>query len=75
MQGGLIQSDTVLNGWILPDPRYYLLTCIAGLSLIVADAVDDVMRDFGVLRHGEHVVPGAGDGVPDQEHAVPLALQ
>lgn len=33
------------------------------------------MRDFGVLRHREHVVAGAGDGVPDEKHAVPLPLQ
>lgn len=46
----------------------------AGLP-VVADAVDDIMRDFGVLRHREHVVAGAGDGVPDEEHAVPLPLQ
>lgn len=42
---------------------------------VVADAVYDVMRDFGVLRHREHVVAGAGDGVPDEKHAVPLPLQ
>lgn len=46
----------------------------AGLS-VVADAVNDIMRDFGVLRHREHVVAGAGDGVPDEKHAVPLPLQ
>ena len=33
------------------------------------------MRDFGVFWHRQHVVSGAGDGVPDQKHAVPLPLQ
>lgn len=45
-----------------------------GLS-VVADAVNYIMRDFGVLWYREHVVPGAGDGVPDKKHAVPLPLQ
>lgn len=55
-----------------PKPLCYLTW--TGLS-VVADAVNYVMRDFGVLRHREHVVAGAGDGVPDQKHAVPLPLQ
>ena len=42
---------------------------------VVTDAVDDIMRHFGVLRDGQHVVAGAGDRVPDQEHAMSLSLQ
>lgn len=49
------------------------VTC-AGLP-VVTDAVDDVVRHFGVLRHGQDVVAGDGGGVPHQEHAVSLALE
>lgn len=49
------------------------LTC-AGLS-VVADAVDNVVGHFGVLRHRQHVVPRAGDRVPHQEDPVPLSLE
>lgn len=42
---------------------------------VVADAVNYVMGDFRVLWNRQHVVTGAGDGVPDQKHAVPLPLQ
>lgn len=45
-----------------------------GLS-VVADAVYYVMRDFGILRHGEHVVAVDRARVPDQKDAVPLPLQ
>lgn len=33
------------------------------------------MRDFGILRHREHVVAVDRAGVPDQKDAVPLPLQ
>lgn len=59
---------------LLPRPPSPSYLTWAGLS-VVADAVYYIMRDFGVLRHREHVVAGAGDGVPDQKHAVPLPLQ
>lgn len=62
---------------ITPPPPTHPLQCYltwTGLS-VVADAVNYVMRDFGVLRHRQHVVARAGDGVPDQKHAVPLPLQ
>lgn len=49
------------------------VTC-AGLP-VVTDAVDDVVRHFGVLRHGQDVVAGDGGGVPHQEHTVSLALE
>lgn len=42
---------------------------------VVADTVDYVMRDFGILWNGKHVVAGARDGVPDQKHPVSLPLQ
>lgn len=42
---------------------------------VVADAVDDVVRHFRVLRHRQNVVTGDGGGVPHQEHAVSLALE
>lgn len=46
----------------------------SGLA-IAADAVYYVMRDFGVLRHRQHVVPGNSDRVPHQEHSMPLPLE
>lgn len=46
----------------------------AGLP-VVADAVDNVVGHSGVLRHRQHVVPGAGDRVPHQEDPVPLPLE
>lgn len=52
-------------------PPHYSLTWL-GLSAV---RVNYIMRDSGVLRHRQHVVAGAGDGVPDQKHAVPLPLQ
>lgn len=45
----------------------------AGLS-VVADAVDYVMGDFGILWNGQHVVAGAGYRVSHQKHPVPLSL-
>lgn len=42
---------------------------------VVADAVDDVVRHFRVLRHRQNVVAGDGGGVPHQEHAMSLALE
>lgn len=53
--------------------RQVNVTC-AGLP-VVTDAVDDVVRHFGVLRHGQDVVAGDGGGVPHQEHTVSLALE
>lgn len=42
---------------------------------MVIHAVDDIMGHFGVLGHGQHEAPRDADGVPHQEHAVPLPLQ
>lgn len=72
---GASHARTVTSASPCADPskplRYLTST---GLSVVV-DAVNYVMRDFGVLRHRQHVVTGAGDGLPDKKHAVPLPLQ
>lgn len=66
------QSQSHLHVQSLPNQ----LIPLTGARLsVVADAVYYVMRDFGILRHREHVVAVDGARVADQKDAVPLPLQ
>lgn len=66
-------NSILVLGVVCPLDGRLKVTC-ARLS-VVADAVDDVVRHFRVLRHRQDVVTGDSGGVPDQEHAVSLAME
>lgn len=59
----------------LQQGRQVIKLLVPDLKTAVGQRVDDVVGDARVLGHGQHIVPGAGGGVADQEHAVALALE
>ena len=70
-QGGGVQVVDLVE---LQESREVLELLVADLEPLAGQRVDDVVGHFGVLRHRQHVVAGAGRRVPDQEHTVPLSL-
>lgn len=42
---------------------------------VVADAIDYVMRYFGILWNGKYIVAGARNWVSDKKHSMSLSLQ
>lgn len=47
---------------------------VPDLVAAAGQGIDDVVGDPGVLGDGQHVIPGTGRRVSDQEDSVPLAL-
>lgn len=55
--------------------RQVIELLVPNLEATSGQRIDDVVGDPRVLGDGQHVIPGAGGGVPDEEDAVPLPLQ
>lgn len=71
-EGGGVQVVDLVE---LQQGRQVVELLVPDLKAAVGQRVDDIVGDPRVLRHREHVIPGAGGGVAHQEHAVALALE